>query len=67
LCGNRLRFDPSRDKLGAALSDLEGEPGDRLAMRSRHPRNGTLAHALTKGGDDVDLLVSGEGVHGANP
>jgi hypothetical protein len=54
-------------QLGTALPDLERQLADRLAVNADQARGRADAHALTEGGDDVDLFFTRQHVHGANP
>ena len=54
-------------QFGTTTADAKGEAGDRLAVVIREARNGTLADALTEGGNDFDLFGEGQVVHEAHP
>ncbi len=54
-------------KLEAAATDTQSQGGDGLAVDARDPRGGSDAHALSQGGNDLNLLFASENVHGIEP
>ncbi len=58
-------FKPSEVvKLGSATSDTESKAGHRLTVNASQPHGGAHRHALSEGGENFNLLVAGENVHG---
>jgi hypothetical protein len=53
-------------QLHAAASDAGAKAHDRVAVNAGQPFGGTDAHALGKGGDDFNLFVAGEDIHGGS-
>jgi hypothetical protein len=55
-------------QLGASAPDTSTKAHDRIAMNASDPLDGADRHALGEGGDDFNLPVAGEDVHGGpNP
>jgi hypothetical protein len=54
-------------QFSTAAPDAERERADRFAVDASYPRRGANTEAVTQGGDDFNLLVAGEDMHGANP
>ena len=51
----------------APATDAKGEAANGLAVAAGQARDGALADALAKGGNDFNLLFAGKVVHGAHP
>lgn len=51
----------------AAKPDTKGESCNRLAVAAGQTRDGALADAFAKGGNDFNLLFAGKVVHEAHP
>jgi hypothetical protein len=54
-------------QLGAAFADLKGKLADGFTVDAGQARRGADADALSERGDDLDLFVAGEDVHGLDP
>src|SRR5258708_3336450 len=52
-------------KFHTAKANTEGKPGNRLAVGAGKARDRALSDAFTKGGNDFDLLLAGEGIDNA--
>jgi len=51
----------------AVVADADQQSHDGVAMDASHALDGTDRTALGEGGDDLNLLIAGQDVHGANP
>jgi hypothetical protein len=47
------------------FSEANPQPGDREAIRASHPLGGPFGRSIHQCGEDGELLLSGEDVHGA--
>jgi hypothetical protein len=52
---------------GATFADANAETHDRVAMNAGQPLCSADRTAFGKGGDNSDLFVAREDVHGGNP
>ena len=51
-------------QFGTAAADAEGQAGDGAAIDTSEACCGAYAHAFGEGGDDLNLLVARERIHG---
>jgi hypothetical protein len=51
----------------AAVADAHAEPHDRVAVNARQPFSRSDRATFCESGDDGDLFVARENVHGGNP
>jgi hypothetical protein len=49
------------------LADAHSQTGGGLAIRFGKAAHRALTDAFTEGGDNLNLLVLGKDIHGANP